>query len=91
MGTFERKSGSVRFMKNNIYLTGFSGTGKSTVGNVLASMMGKCFVDIDLIIEEKEGKSIPDIFMGDGEEYFRSVESECLRQTSARSEIGEKY
>ncbi|MDC0035460.1 shikimate kinase [Chloroflexi bacterium] len=74
-------------MKNNIYLTGFSGTGKSTVGNVLASMMGKCFVDIDLIIEEKEGKSIPDIFMGDGEEYFRSVESECLRQTSARSEI----
>ena len=86
MGTFERKSGSVRFMKNNIYLTGFSGTGKSTVGNVLAIMTGKDFVDVDLVIEEIEGKSIPDIFALKGEEYFRSVETECLREVSTRSE-----
>ena len=64
-------------MKNNIYLTGFSGTGKSTVGNVLAIMTGKDFVDVDLVIEEIEGKSIPDIFALKGEEYFRSVETEC--------------
>ena len=87
MGTFERKPCNVRFMKNNIYLTGFSGTGKSTVGNVLAIIMGKDFVDIDLTIEEIEGKSIPDIFTIEGEEYFRSVETECLRQISTRSEI----
>ena len=86
MVTFERKSGSVRFMKNNIYLTGFSGTGKSTVGNVLAIMTGKDFVDVDLVIEEIEGKSIRDIFALKGEEYFRSVETECLREVSTRSE-----
>ena len=74
-------------MKNNIYLTGFSGTGKSTVGNVLAIMTGKDFVDVDLVIEEIEGKSIPDIFALKGEEYFRSVETKCLREVAARSEI----
>ena len=73
-------------MKNNIYLTGFSGTGKSTVGNVLAIMTGKDFVDVDLVIEEIEGKSIRDIFALKGEEYFRSVETECLREVSTRSE-----
>ncbi len=87
MGAFERKSGSVRFMKNNIYLTGFSGTGKSTVGSALAIIMGKGFVDLDLVIEEKEGKSISDIFTLRSEEYFRSVETKCLRQISTRSEI----
>ena len=74
-------------MKNNIYLTGFSGTGKSTVGYVLAIMTGKDFVDVDLVIEEIEGKSIPDIFALKGEEYFRSVETECLREVATRSEI----
>ena len=74
-------------MKNNIYLTGFSGTGKSTVGNLLATIMGKDFVDIDLYIEEIEGKSIPDIFTSEGEEYFRSVETESLRKISTWTEI----
>jgi len=74
-------------MKNNIYLTGFSGTGKSTVGNVLATIMRTDFVDIDLVIEEIEGKSIPDIFSFEGEEYFRSVETKCLRNVSDRTEI----
>lgn len=74
-------------MSHNIYLTGFSGSGKSTVGIALSLLTGKEFVDIDLMIEEIEQKTIPDIFDCEGEEYFRAVETDCLKKISIRTNL----
>lgn len=69
-------------MKNNIYLTGFSGTGKTTTGQELCKILNRNFVDLDSVIELRCGKKIPDIFTEDGESYFRILETECLREIS---------
>jgi shikimate kinase len=58
----------------NIYLIGFMGSGKSTVGKILAEKLNMNFVDIDKLIEEKEGMRIKDIFEQKGESYFRELE-----------------
>ena len=58
----------------NIYLVGFMGSGKSTVGKILAEKLNMKFVDIDKLIEEKEGMKIKDIFEQKGESYFRELE-----------------
>lgn len=63
-----------------IALVGFMGTGKSSVGRLLARRLGFKFLDTDLLIEKKEGRSIPEIFAEEGEEYFRRVESEVLEE-----------
>ena len=60
----------------NIILIGMPGCGKSTIGKKLAAQQGKKFVDTDALVEEKAGKSIPDIFKEDGEVAFRRLESE---------------
>lgn len=65
-------------MKHNIFLIGFMGTGKSAVSSCLRNSHGMEDVDIDCLIAEKEGKSIPDIFKINGEEYFRDCESQML-------------
>ena len=64
----------------NIILTGFMGSGKTTVGKILAEKLGTEFVDADKEIETKENKSIPDIFAENGQEYFRKVETEVLTE-----------
>ena len=61
-----------------IFLTGFMGTGKSTVGKILASKLECVFVDLDSCIVESEGCSIDEIFSKKGEEYFREIEREHL-------------
>jgi len=58
----------------NIYLVGFMGSGKSTVGKILTEKLNMNFVDIDKLIEEKEGMKIKDIFEQKGESYFRELE-----------------
>jgi len=58
----------------NIYLIGFMGSGKSTVGKILAEKLNMNFIDIDKLIEEKEGMKIKDIFEQKGESYFRELE-----------------
>ena len=58
----------------NIYLVGFMGSGKSTVGKILAEKLNMNFVDIDKLIEEKEGMKIKDIFEQKEESYFRKLE-----------------
>lgn len=63
---------------STIILTGFMGTGKSTVGRILASRLGYSFVDTDNCIVEREGCPITDIFARKGETYFREVEREVL-------------
>ena len=62
----------------NIVLIGMPGCGKSTVGKRMAAETGRKFVDTDTLVEEKAGKSIPDIFKEDGELAFRTLESEVI-------------
>ena len=64
-----------------ITLTGFMGSGKTTVGRILADALGCPFLDLDDSIVKKAGKSIPDIFAQDGEPAFRQLEARLLRQT----------
>ncbi len=70
---------------NKIYLIGFMGSGKSTIGRNLANKLGWSFVDIDRKIEATTGKTIPEIFSECGEEWFRNVESEVLRSVGSLS------
>ena len=69
----------------NIALIGMAGSGKSTVGTLLAQMLDRRFVDMDEEIVKKAGKSIPDIFAEDGEETFRSLETQVLSELSGES------
>lgn len=62
-----------------IYLTGFMGTGKSTIGKLLSRKLNLDFVDTDQLIMDKVGKSISSIFQDEGEEVFRKYEYEELR------------
>ncbi len=62
-----------------VYIIGFMGSGKTTAGKKLAAVLGLPFLDLDKKIEEKAGKSIPDLFSADGEDYFRMIESEILK------------
>jgi shikimate kinase len=64
-----------------ITLTGFMGSGKTTVGRVLADALGCLFLDLDDLIVKKAGKTIPEIFAQDGEPAFRQLEARLLRQT----------
>lgn len=61
-----------------IIFCGFRGTGKTDVGRLVAERTGLPFIDTDILIEEKTGRSIPDIFHEDGEERFRTVEREVI-------------
>ncbi len=55
------------------------GSGKTTIGKLVAQRLGRPFIDLDKEIEKKENRSINDIFDQDGEEYFRQVEAEVLK------------
>jgi shikimate kinase len=61
-----------------VCLTGFMGSGKSTVGRLLASQLAWRFVDLDAEIEQESGLSISQIFTRKGEPAFREIEHECL-------------
>ena len=74
-------------MAANIVITGFMGTGKSSVGRLVAERLGRAFVDMDLLIEEREGCSIAEIFATRGEPDFRTVERELCRELAARSDL----
>lgn len=61
-----------------VYLCGFMGCGKTTVGRLLARKLGKNYTDLDIYIVEQEGMTIPEIFEKRGEPYFRKLETEGL-------------
>ena len=69
-----------------IVLLGYMGSGKSTIGRLLAKDLGICFLDLDLYIEESEGKQISTIFSKKGEIYFRKKEAFSLREILERSD-----
>ena len=66
--------------KENISLIGFMGSGKTTIGKLLAERTGYLFIDLDRIIELSESKTINEIFTCSGEEYFREIESKIIKK-----------
>jgi shikimate kinase len=70
--------------RNLIYLTGFMGSGKSTLGPILANTLGLSFVDIDKEIIRVVGKPITGIFLDFGEKYFREIEHSLLQEISTQ-------
>ena len=71
----------------NIVLTGFMGTGKTTVGKLLAAQLTYTFVDTDAMIEEQAGRSIPRIFAESGEAAFREIERDVAKQLAERDQL----
>lgn len=69
-------------MHNNIYLIGFMGSGKTTVGQALARELGYTFVDMDQMIQDQAKKSISQIFSEQGEVTFRDLETQVLKSIS---------
>jgi shikimate kinase len=69
-------------MLNRIYLTGFMTSGKSTLGRILANVIGWRFYDLDKELESQEGMKVTEIFENNGETYFREKESEKLKELS---------
>ena len=70
--------------KPNIYLIGLSGTGKTRSGRRVAELLGWPFVEMDGVIEDRAGKSIPRIFEENGEDFFRDMESTILEEVAGR-------
>ena len=69
-------------MGKNIIMVGFMGSGKTTVGRILAKKLGYEFFDTDKYIEKKEGITITEIFAEKGEPYFRNLELEVAKEIS---------
>ena len=69
----------------NIVLIGFMGCGKTTVGRELHQRLGYPLVDMDQVIEERTGKSIPTIFADSGEAAFREMETSLLKEITAQA------
>ena len=70
-------------MKSNIVLIGFMGTGKTVVGQVLATRLHRKLIEVDAIIAKMAGKPIPDIFRDNGEIYFRELEIKAIKKAAA--------
>ncbi|HDH52936.1 MAG TPA: 3-dehydroquinate synthase [Nitrospirae bacterium] len=70
-----------------IVLTGFMGTGKTSVGKELGRKLGYRFVDTDELIEEREGKPVSLIFKEKGEDYFRKIEQAAVKEVSQISNV----
>lgn len=65
---------------DNIILIGFMGCGKSSIGKYLEKKHGYTLIDTDDYIEKEQNRSINDIFATEGEEYFRNLETQCIRE-----------
>jgi len=74
-------------MQERIYLTGFMTSGKSTLGKILANVLGWNFYDLDKEIESKENKKVTEIFETNGEKYFRDIETQILKYLSIDKKV----
>jgi shikimate kinase len=70
-----------------IYLIGFMGSGKTTIGKELAACLNQQVIDTDEEIVKRENKSINDIFAQHGEQYFRNLESHILNEMNDRARV----
>lgn len=70
-----------------IYLAGFMGSGKTTIGPILANTIGYSFIDLDAAIEETSGRPIGALFRESGENAFRELEQATLRDISVREKV----
>ena len=75
----------LQLQMENIILIGMPGSGKTTVGKLLAERTGRKFVDADEELVKHAGRTIPDIFASDGESYFRQLETEVLSSLGQQS------
>ncbi len=69
-----------RQFQRSIFLTGFMGSGKSTIGRMIASELNMPFFDTDQLIEQREGKSVAELYRERGEEHFRALESRLISE-----------
>ena len=74
-------------MKNNVVLIGMPGVGKSTVGVILAKLLGYRFVDTDLVIQEKEGRLLKEIIASEGIDGFLKTENRICSRLSAENSV----
>lgn len=70
-----------------IFLIGYMGSGKTTIGKFVAKEIGYRFVDMDAVIEEQQGQTITQIFAERGEQEFRLLEQKCLHELSQNKDI----
>jgi shikimate kinase len=73
---------NIEHFKSQIFLVGFMASGKSTIGPRLAAALGRPFVDIDPLIEARTKSTIADLIASEGEDRFRQIETEILRETA---------
>jgi shikimate kinase len=71
----------------NIVLIGYRGTGKSTVGRLLAARLGREFVSTDVEIVKRAQRTIPEIVAQQGWDYFRDLESDICRELASRDQL----
>ncbi|MGD0035995.1 MAG: shikimate kinase [Bacteroidota bacterium] len=71
--------------KSLIFLTGFMGSGKSTIGPILANTLGFEYLDVDKHIEQKMNKRVAEIFSSEGEQVFRALERDTLLEMTERN------
>ncbi len=73
--------------RKNIVLCGFMGCGKSTIGNLLSKKTGMSFIDLDSYVEQKENKTVAEIFADNGEDYFRQLERDASKELSQKKSL----
>ena len=84
-GIIETIYGRLRTQMENILLIGMPGCGKTTIGQLLAERIGKEFLDADTVLEQRAGRPITRIIPEEGEEAFRKLEAEVLRDLGKQS------
>ena len=72
---------------DRVFLTGFMGSGKSTIGPILANTIGYEFADLDALVEAAAGMTVAQIFREKGEEAFRALERRALAEAAARTRL----
>jgi shikimate kinase len=70
-----------------VFLVGYMGVGKTTIGKLLSKELGVQFIDLDKYIESRYRKTVPDIFAEKGEEKFRMIEREMLREVATFQDV----